>query len=156
MIGRCFGAPDVQDPDADYPELDHVVSPKASAAKLQASHEPRHPATAQRSQTAQHNAPTPVNSRRQFSASAKELPITATVAPPPKPSSILYVSPHIPPALARDVWSVKDFAIIKCLHKGYASQVFKVSHASRVQVCCSLQKSMRTVKHCSDSTRMGE
>lgn len=126
MIGRCFGAPDVQDPDADYPGLEDVVSAKSSTAKLQASHE-RHPAAVQRSLTSQCSPSTSVSSRRQFSASAKPLPVIPAVAAPSKPSSILYVSPNIPPDLARDVWSVKDFAIIKCLHKGYASQVFKAS-----------------------------
>ncbi len=39
-------------------------------------------------------------------------------------SNILAVSPALPRGMRRSMWSVNDFKLHKCLHKGYASHVY--------------------------------
>lgn len=41
-----------------------------------------------------------------------------------KASNVLGASPTMPKAMRRSIFSIKDFKVLKCLHKGYASHVF--------------------------------
>jgi hypothetical protein len=43
---------------------------------------------------------------------------------------LLSVFPLLPPAMRREEWSLNQFAVEKRLHKGYASEVYKVGTCS--------------------------
>lgn len=60
-----------------------------------------------------------------------EAAAAAAAAGPAKPVSkrrykLLSLFPLLPPAMRRDEWSLSQFAVEKRLHKGYASEVYKV------------------------------
>jgi serine/threonine protein kinase len=44
-----------------------------------------------------------------------------------KDSNILAANDALPAAMRRSMWSVKDFHLLKCLHKGYASHVYSAT-----------------------------
>lgn len=49
---------------------------------------------------------------------------------------LLSVYPLLPPSMRREEWSLSQFAVEKRLHKGYASEVYKVRQYKTVTVAC--------------------
>lgn len=65
----------------------------------------------------------------------------AAAAGPAKPITkrrykLLSVFPLLPPAMRREEWSLSQFAVEKRLHKGYASEVYKVG------ICSAMSNSL--------------
>jgi hypothetical protein len=71
----------------------------------------------------------------------------AAAAGPAKPIAkkrykLLSVFPLLPPAMRREEWSLSQFAVEKRLHKGYASEVYKVG------MCSALNKTLNPLTAC--------
>ena len=63
-------------------------------------------------------------------------PTGAAPAKEAPPSTLLAVSPVLPPNMAREVWCLKDYAIVEKMYTGYASTVYKAWCKSSGETVC--------------------
>jgi hypothetical protein len=109
------------------PSLDPMQAQKA--ADQAAAEAKRQLKLSQSIKVAEEEAKKAAEAKKQAEAAAAAA--AAAAAGPSKPVSkkrykLLSLFPLLPPAMRRDEWSLNQFAVEKRLHKGYASEVYKV------------------------------
>lgn len=112
------------------PSLDPIQAQRA--AEEAAAETKRQLKLSQSMKAAEAEARKQAEAKKQAEAAAAA---AVAAAGPAKPVSkrrykLLSLFPLLPPSMRRDEWSLSQFAVEKRLHKGYASEVYKVG------VCC--------------------